>query len=300
MTTKTLLFPLVMVLGPLLCGADVVQVDFSKDAADRLFEGDSEKVPVVEEGLVALTASSDTRAFPVESGKKYKLEISAGVGGDFVVEKNDRAHILTLQSHQHRLSSGYAVVFEGADGGEIPGLGGDGVRGFFLTSAFRPYTSVFYAPPGAKNLKVRFQTNGRATRIAGLRLAEETEEGTVNPNPDFRYGELSYSGWRPGRDGRIFQRPDGKFVLNVGRGGVSPVFPLEAGRKYRAMARGTGDAVNIQYLDSGGKSLLSSFLFRPVPESVETEFVPPQETAAGRLVFGGGAILEDIRVTPEK
>lgn len=305
MIMKHVMLPLIAALFPFVGVAGAFQVDFSKDGTEALFDASAKALPKRLEGLVSLPASIETLSLPVEAGKKYKLEIAAEVAGDFVTELNDRAHILTLQSHLNRLTSTYEVIFQDANGKEIPGLGGvtpgatPSLRGFFLTNQRQPYIAVFYAPAEAASLKVRFQSKGRSTRIASLHLAEEGEEKTVNPNPDFRYGELNYTGWQPQRDGRLYTRPDGKSVLNTGYGGTSPFFPLHSGSKYRVSAIGEGDKISIQYFDKGGKSILSRFLFRPSPKGVETELIPPPGSIMARIVVYN-VILEEFRVAPLK
>ncbi len=283
-----------------------VNVDFSKDGADALFEAPDGTLPEVVGGVVTLPSRADTRVFPVVSGKKYKLEISAETEGDFVTEKNDRAHILTLQSPRSQVSSTYEVVFQNAAGEEVRGFGGSAPgatplqRGFFLTNQRQPYVFVFYAPPGATGARVRFLSNGRSTRIAGLRLAEESDEGTVNPNPDFRYGELNYSGWQPARDGRLYTRPDGKTVMNLGYGGGSPFFPFHAETTYQVFARGGGaKPLDIEYFDKDGKPIVRRFLIRLSEKGEETKVTPPAGTVMAR-VTALGALIEEFAVRVAK
>jgi len=282
-----------------------IEVDFSRDTAEGLFETAEGTVPKVSDGFATLTVRAGTHLLPVVGGKKYKLEIVARAEGDFVVEENDRAHILTLQSHQHRLSSTCEVVFQNADRKEIPGFGADipGARTtprlFFLTKQLQTSVAVFYAPQDATGLRLRFRSNDRITRIASLRLAEETEENSLIPNPDFRYGELSYSGWHPQRDGRLYTRPDGKTVFHAGYGGSSPFFPLAEGITYEVTATGTGEkdkaTIQIQYFDKDGKSLLTRFLIRPDPKGATTRLTPPPGTASAWIVLYG-VILEEFRI----
>lgn len=289
-----------------LCSAEV---DFSHDGAEALFDDSAKALPEISEGLLTLPELVETKAFPVEAGRKYKLKIDAEVLGDFVKEFNERAHILTLQSFKNRLTSTYEIIFLNAEEEEVPGLGGTAPghtpssRGFFLSNRRHSYVSVFYPPEQAVGLKIRFQANDQATRIASLQLAEEVAEKTVNPNPDFRYGELNYAGWQPQRDGRLYTRPDGKTVLNVGYGGASPFFPLSPRNKYLVSSIGKSSGnkgtVNIHYYDEAGEPILKSFLFRPVPEGVETELTPPPETAMARIVMYGGVILEEFKITRE-
>lgn len=286
------------------------QINFSQDSAEVLFVDSTKTLPELSEGLLTLPDRIETRSFSVEAGVKYKLEIAAEVTGDLVTEVNDRAHIQTVQSFKNRLTSTYLIVFLDDGGEEIPGLGGTAPgtrptsRGFFLTNRLEAYVSVFYPPAKAVSLTIRFQSNSGTTRIASLKLAEETTEATVNPNPDFRYGELNYTGWNPQRDGRLYTRPDGKTVLNVGYGGASPFFPLSPSTKYLVSAIGESPkgkgSVDIQYYDEAGKSIRKGFLFRPVPQGVATELTPPPGTAMARIVMYGGVILEEFRVTEAK
>lgn len=301
MTMKHLLLFFLTVLFPFGGEAGAFEVDFSKDGVANLFDASAKSLQKDSDGLVVLPSRVETRPLPVEAGKKYRLEISAEVAGSFVVEANDRAHILTLQSFRQRLASTYDVVFQDANGKGIPALGGDKatLQGFFLTQLRKPYIAVFYAPENAASLKVRFESNGIPTRIASLQLAEETKEDTVNPNPDFRYGEWNYAGWRPQREGRLYTRPDGKTVLHTGYGGTSPVFPLQPENKYRISAVGEGDTINIEYFDKEGKSILRRFLLRPTPKGAETELTPPPGTAMARFYIYG-TILEELKVVEVK
>lgn len=304
MKRMTLILLLVGLLG--FSGeAGAFDVDFSRDGVDALFEAGQEALPERVDGLIHLPSRLATRALPVVGGKKYKLEIAAETSGDFVVETNDRAHVLTLQSPNNQLSSTYVVSFQNAAGDEIRGLEGvtPGGRawlgGFFLTNKRQTSVAVFYAPPDAATLKVSFQSNSRTTHIASLRLAEETEEKTVNPNPDFRYGELNYCGWRPARDGRIYTRPDGKRVLHLGYGGVSPFFPLSPESTYRVFATGEGQPLNIEYFDRDGKPLLQRFLIRFSSKGEETDLTPPVGTVMAR-VSALGAIIEEFKIVQVK
>lgn len=277
------------------------QVDFSKEGSKELFSEAQGALPEVSQGKLTLPGRIETLALPVRAGKKYKLQITAQIDGDFVVEQNDRAHIQVLQSHLYRLTSSYTLIFLDAQGNEI-GAVGSSVRGvpapggFFLTKEPGAYVFVFYVPEHATAMKVLFQSNGRITRLLNFQLIEEREEGTVNPNPDFRYGELNYNGWRPGRDGRLYERPDGKVVLNSGYGGVSQLFPLSPENKYNVSSIGEGAHVNIEYFDAEGTSIATRFLVRPTLEGAKTEFVPPEGTAAGRLSATRNVLLHEIRI----
>ncbi len=247
--------------------------------------------------IIARTvATVETAAIPVRGGQKYKLQIAAGVQGDFVVEKNERAHIMTLLSTNYQLASGYEVVFQDAEGKPVPGLANQTIRGFFLTAKVQLYTMVFHAPVGAHTAKVRFRPNGRGTQVAALRLLPETEEGTVNPNPDFRYGELNYSGWAPQRDGRMYQKPDGKVVMVSGYYAASSIFPLQQGRQYHIRGVGSAGRVALRYLNQQGREVSSRSLFQLTPNGVEIEISPPPDVVAGVFILVN-TVIEELRVT---
>jgi hypothetical protein len=285
-------------------GAAVHKVDFAKEGTESLFEG-AATIPEVGDfakggkGMIlpARLSSVESRPLPIAGGTKYRLQLKASLVDDFVVEKNPRVHILTLLSNGHQETSRVAVLFQDAEGKEMPGLGMIPPEVFFLTEQPQLYTTVFHAPKEAASMKLRFIPNRRLTQVSSMALEPETEEQSVNPNPDFRYGELSYSGWKPGRDGRLYMRPDGKVVLAAGYGGRSPFFPLNPGTRYDVHVKGSGGTINLVYFDRAGKQMASRFLIRPAPDGAKTDFTPPEGVTACRLEFYGNAILEELRVT---
>jgi uncharacterized protein YqkB len=277
-------------------------INLANEDATKLFGSVSGRYTVVDRNagggilLPQTTAQLETIAIPVQPLQKYKLQIMAALQDDFVVEKNERAHILTLQSPGYGLSGNYEVLFLNAEGHVVPGLAKTIVRGFFLTQKLHPYTAVFYTPADAVALRVRLRTNRRAMQVTALRLIPETEENTINPNPDFRYGELDYCGWNPDRDGRIYQKPDGEMVFKSGYGARTAAFPLRADKTY--LIRGLGDtgSVNLLYLDAEGKQLSNRRVFNLSRAGGELEFTPPEGVVAGRLLVRT-AVVSEIRVT---
>ena len=231
----------------------------------------------------------------VAPGRKCKLMFGGRVDGDFAVEQNDRAHILTLQSNG-RLAAAYEILFYDA-AGEPLRRSGFGGSGFLLTGDWHDYINVFDVPPDAVTLSVRFEPRGRGVEIGSIRLGEENESGAINSNPDFRYGELNYCGWRPARDGRLYLRPDGQTVLNAGYGGMSPMFILKETSVYRMEAKGLGGRMSLTYYDDEGNRVASRHLLRPTPEGASVDLQPPEGTAAGRVVMYGVVGLESFRVT---
>ena len=147
--------------------------------------------------------------------------------------------------------------------------------------------------------RLHFIPNRRLTQVSSVILEPESEENSVNPNPDYRYGELSYSGWKPGRDRRLYTRPDGKVVLPAGYGGRSPFFALTPGKHYNVHAKGNGGDMYLVYFDKMGKQIASRFMMRPGPEGAKTDFTPPEGVTTCRFELYGNAILEELRVTED-
>jgi len=276
-------------------GGRALEADFGKGVSPHEVFANAPDLSV-EDGKIRLPENLTSHPIPVEEGRKYLLQIMAEVAGPFVVEENERSHIIILRDPLYRRTAAYSVAFYDAADQEISALGRDRIAGFILTRQPGLYTNVFYAPPEAATMRVRFKANGRDARLASIRLVEETAEGTINPNPDFRYGELSYCGWRPQRDGRLYTRPDGKVVFNTGYLGGSSMFPLAGGKTYRFFARGSGSALNAIYYDHDGKQLVQRFLLRPAPQGVSVEATPPPGTAYCRITVNGVAFLEEFAV----
>jgi len=283
--------------------AHAFQVDFSRNTpADFLELKPRDKVQVTEKEIL-LPKQVASHPIPVEPGKKYKLVIKARVESDLVVEKNHRA--LQLTRKNPRILSGYTVAFHDANGAAVqlvPMGGGmaahNGISGKFLTENEHPYVNVFHVPQGASSLTISFRTAGVPTWVSGVELSEETREGTVNVNPDFRYGELNYCGWSTGRSGKLHVLPDGKGVLASGWGGGARVFPVDPNRQYRVTAVGEAaeGAINIRYLDQAGQTIGNMFLIRPTRQGATREFVPLPGSAAALLSITKPLFLEQLRV----
>ena len=283
-----------------LC-AQAMEVDFSK-GDQRLLPEDAVVLTSEPSPSLLLNAERrqvETESIPVSPGEKLCLQIRASVADDFVVERNDRAHSLTLTTPRQEFASTYEVLFYNQEGKLIPPprQWEKQPGGFFLTSEPYLYTSVFYAPATAASLKVVFRPNRKNTHLYHFSLLPETSEGTVNPNPDFRYGELNYSGWAPQRAGQLYKRPDGKIVMVPGYGGLSPSFPVKAEQRYIATARGDSGTLALQYFDARGNQILSRFLLRLDPEKeVVGEVIPPAGTARIVMCFHEDAIIHEVRI----
>ena len=242
--------------------------------------------------LGAEVSRYDAATVELRPETKYRLTVRARVQGAFTVEQNDRAHIEAVQ-RRGRGESAYEVQFHETDA--VPASAGGG--GFFLTRDWYDYVHVFRVPPGVRQATIRLKPRGHVTQIARVTLMADDEDGAINNNPDFRYGELNYCGWAPQRDGRIFLRPDGRCFFRSGYGGSSPAFPLTAGRRYRMCGQGEGGHLNIHYYDADGKSIASRFLLRlSAGMEAAAELTPPEDCVSARVV-AYGALLESFKVT---
>jgi hypothetical protein len=248
--------------------------------------------------LAPAVKSATLKPIAVTGGQKLRLSYRARIEGEQTVEHNDRLHIEMLSSNGLLLPA-CEMEFLDAAGEQVKGRGYQ-PGGAILTGEWYAYSHVFWAPAGATALRVRFLPRQRALRVDDLELVADDEGQAVNCNPDFRYGELNYCGWRPARDGRLYTRPDGKTVLHSGYAGTSPRFPLRAGATYRLQARGTGTTANgwlsLTYYDAEGKSLGNRFLLRPVPAGSAVELTPPPGSDHGTVAMYS-VILEEFRVT---
>ena len=270
-------------------GAEIVSnYDFRKaDTAKRvtLPKGATWVAPEGQNaGYVVLDPTIKQIDLPLEAvrpGVKYRVNIRARIDGDYVVELNDRAHIESV-IRRGRYESNYRVME--TQGETVSNRGG----GFFLTKNWHTYVHVFYTSGVAETITVQFSPNNKKTYIERIAILADDEGGAINQNPDFRYGELNYCGWRPSRDGRLYDTPEGKTVYRSGYYASSPTFPLKALRAYRAIASGSSGALNINYYDSNGKSVGKRFLLRPSnKEPATVEFTPPEGTTSGNIIVTG-------------
>lgn len=238
----------------------------------------------------------DSEPMPIQGGKRYELNIKARLDSLFVVEKNDRAALLTLESFRFARTSTYELIFLNQNNEEISHFAYGG-RGFFLTANWYQYTMAFYTPADATSMKIIFRPAKRTTYVRDGRLEELKDQTTINLNPDFHYGELNYAGWRTQREGLLLTRPDGKVIFRAGYGGGTSVFPLDPQSTYRIVAKGSGRTINMVYYNEAGKQLNSRFLTRPSANGdTSAEFTPPEGTCYGRLVTYGVTALESCEI----
>lgn len=295
----------VALLAGICWGGEPIVLDFSRaDALESYLEkGGSGAVlggaDAAGGGWLELPGSSrktTLKGLPVVGERLYRLRFTAWIEGEECVEQNDRIHIESLQGYYR--PAAYELRFTGGEPAQELRLPGYREGGFLLTGTPYEYVHAFYVPAGSSQVAVTFMPNGVTTRVRTLSLEPCEDAGGLIGNPDFRHGELNYCGWRPSRDGRIYQLDEGRRVFNSGYGGVSPLFPLREGENYVALGRGVGRP-NLAYYDAEGKALNTRFLFELKPgQESRAEFSPPPGSHYGRIVMYN-VWLESLQVMPK-
>lgn len=264
------------------CRADALESYLEKGATGAVLGGAAGSGGCFLE-LPGASRKVTLKALPVVAERLYRLRFMAWVDGEACIEQNDRIHIESLQGYYK--PAAYELRFSGDDPQQELRQPGYREGGFLLTGTSCEYVHVFYTPAGSSQVGVTFMPNGVTTRIRALSLELCEDAGGLIGNPDFRYGELNYCGWRPARDGRIYQLDDGRRVFNSGYGGMSSIFPLREGQSYVAVGRGVGRP-NLAYLDAEGKQLNTRFLFElKSGQESRAEFSPPPGSRYGRIVM---------------
>lgn len=272
-------------------------------ATSPLFAGNQRHVKVIDQGddagatvIDGAARRVDLKPIAIKGNERYHLTIEARLDSDFVVEDNDRAHHLVLESHNYARTSTYQLIFHDAENKEISTFGYS-KRGFFLTKNWHAYHTSFYTPVEAVSLVIRIQPSSHATLLRSVQVKVQEDRSTVNLAPDFRHGELNYKGWNPSRDGRLFTRPDGVTIFKPGYGGTSDVFPLDPTATYRASAQGLGERINLVYYNESGKQLHTRHLTSATAKGDRfVEFIPPEGTRWGRILMYRVDSLEALRI----
>ena len=236
------------------------------------------------------------KPIPVTPGKKCRLSLTAKVDARDTVEFNDRIHIMRVRRYW-RGSTSCELRFFDADGKPA---GAFRNRCPILTSNWHDYVDVFYIPSRARTMTVTFAPAKRDLFLKKIELAYDSENGALNCNPEFSYGDLNYCEWHPARAGRLYTRPDGKTVFSSGYGGSSPRFPMEAGVPYNFFCRGIRRSgkgwMTLTFYNNKGRRIANRFLLRPKQEGVAVKMTPPPGTKSGAVVMYG-LIIEELKVT---
>lgn len=290
--------------------------------------GDGDSAPYFEKAArgVALGVSADgtkclgmdgsvislaLKPVPVRPLEKYKLTIRAAVEGKDTMESNDRIADFARQTGG-RTVAGYALTFLDAEGRQtgfiLRGTALVANSGTILSGTINDVVQVFYSPPRANTMQLVLSPRKHKLLVESIRLEVEQNEGTVNCNPDFRYGELSPSGWSWDSEGRLYRRPDGKTVLKSGVSGNSPIFPVSDQSRYSFYCRGSAYEIKqefgnatVSFYDETGGNLGGMHLFwaEAMGEGAKKTQIKPPPGATQAQVNLRRVIFEELRVTED-
>jgi len=228
---------------------------------------------------------------------KYKLEIVAKVEGMAAFEDNPRALEIALDDRftQYESTPNASVRLYNSEG-ESAKVGIYLPRMFFITKNLTRYVHIFYTSKDTDFAVITFQSPHAKLFLKSITVVPETEEGTINPNPDFRYGELSYNGWHPKGGGRIEAVEDGKFTFSSTGDTNSARFPLDANQNYTASVVKQGGRIDIHFMSEEDRRIDSRLLFRQTEYEGETSFFTPEGTSYAYLSTRFPVTLERIEI----
>jgi len=315
---KYLPWVLVLFLAASYAGAQpVVDIRFTNNDSARYLErtGNGVTGGVSPDGKKCLqidgaVASLALKPIPLKPMQKYKLTIRAAVDSKDTIESNDRILELSRMGGGRSFSS-YAVTFLDKEGKKtgliVRGTTFVGNSGVIISSKVNDFVHVFHSPPKVARMRLDLSPRKNKLFIESIKLEVEKDEGTINCNPDFRYGELNPSGWRPDYDGRLYRRPDGKTIMKSGYSASSPIFPVNDHSRYSVYCKGnsyeakTGKTTLNFYDEKGGrKGSIHLFWADAMKDGgTKTGIMPPPGTFQAQVVVGH-ALFEELRVTKDK
>jgi hypothetical protein len=253
----------------------------------------------------------------VQPLKKYKLTMRAAIDAADTLETNDRLPEFSSVARSESFA-GCDLHFSDKEGRNVffELYGKDRFEGTrkikaesvnVVTRKLRDYVFVFYAPPMAETLHINLAPRKRTLLVERMVLEVEDAEGTVNCNPDFRYGELNLSGWRPDTEGRLFRRPDNTTVLKCGTAATSSVFVVDDELRYSFLCKGIGydkksGKVIVLFFDENGNELGHTHLFwdRDMQEGATKAGIRPIPGSKLAILKASLVILEKVIVTKDQ
>ncbi len=164
---------------------------------------------------------------------------------------------------------------------------------------------VFYTPDHTAEIQLELTPNRNQLFVEYFKLEPETAEGTVNANPDFRYGPLNPCGWAA--QTRFFRTPDGKTLAQCEYYNGSPFFLADGGNSYSYYIKGVeaapGNAtVIVAFYDEKGDKAGTTHLFHGNEVkngAVRTGLKPPPGTFQAQVI-ATNMILSEWRVTRDQ
>lgn len=305
-------FMLLLMAGSLHAEA-MLDLSFDSDKDAKHFDqvGDGVRLGSVgDRGCLIVGKSIDEQAFKsiaVKPLTKYKLTLRASVVDSDTIESNDRIADFIEQNGgrgfaECKLSflddAGKKATFlmYGKIAVETPGVN-------IVSKEFYDYVFVFYSPPGASRLEMQIAPRGRDVHVDHLTLEAEQQEGTVNCNPDFRYGSFHSGEWS---EGQLYVRPDEQTVMKFGYGGHSSFFAVDDNARYSFQCKGVGydtssGKVTVAFFDEVGNQLGYTHLFwdRDMEKGATKTGIQPLPGAKLAMLKPSRVIMEKVLVTKD-
>jgi len=238
---------------------------------------------------------------PVEPNTKYRLTFRAKVDGEHVMEKNFRFYF--LQQKASIVLWRWQTHFYGEGRNDLK------IRRQYpflslVSEKWKTYTDVFYTPPAARYVQVMLTNKHHdgGARFDDFRLEPCTDEGSINCNPDFRYGELNYAGWATvlvHDRAELLPQEDGSQIYDSGYGSRSENFPLTAGETYRVFVRGKpydGYRWVRVFMYDDSRKRTGEVSMRGSPEGASKDFVAPAGTVMAAFT-SHNHLLKEVRIT---
>jgi hypothetical protein len=247
------------------------------------------------------------RKIEVDPTCKYRLSFSAYSEGPDTLDKNPLVNVLffdAARAAKGKPLPGWELLFSNSKGKRVK-------RSFvffenIIHGKWHVYTESFYPPEGSKYLNILFTNKNKLCKvyIDNIKLKVVTDEdGTLNLNPEFKYGLYDYSGYYM-YNTKITQQDDGKFAVDVSEGSyvmTTPV-PVKTGKSYSiTVVAGLGEkrcSLTFSMINHEGKRILAKLRKResgPGEKTFKIELKIPENIKALSASFNGG-ILKSIKI----
>ncbi len=244
-------------------------------------------------------------SLPLEPKTKYKLILRTSTDRADCIESNNTALEFARSSYGRAYPEYRINIFDKAGKPQNLMLYGK-IRIIYsapvISRSAADYVYVFYTPENAAAMQLELKPNHNKLFIESFKLEKEKTEGTVNCNPDFRYGPLNPCGWHA--QTRFFKSPDGKTVAQCEYYNGSPFFLLDEQSRYSFYCKGTGTGIGaskavVNFYNVKGIRLGTTHLFHGKDMKNggrKKGLKPPPGTFQAQLVVTN-TILEKWQVT---
>ena len=186
--------------------------------------------------VLAKDTSAIFKPVPVKDNVKYKLSFTVRGEMKETIEENPRLELILLSRGNWLPFCNIAFL-----DAEMKPLAWCNYEHTLPFGSHFNFTELFHPPEKAAFLQLSIQTRKDSKIfLSDISLVPASDEGAINVNPTFSLGKYNFSGWpRRHTNGRILEKPDGKFVFDTGYGSGSETIPLSKPGTYRLYAKGS-------------------------------------------------------------